>query len=805
MLTVATKSVTCSHCGEECTSENLLFDDKNFCCQGCKMVYQLLNNKGLCDYYALNDKPGISQKVAIRKDKFAFLDDKTITQKLVTFSNEDQTHVCFYLPQMHCSSCLYLLENLHKLNKHIISSSVNFTTREVSAIFNKGISLREVAELLTSIGYEPYISLNNLTGKETKVDKSMIYKLGIAGFCFGNVMMMSFPEYLGLNNFEQDLQSMFRIMNVLLALPVFFYSAQPFYISAWKGLKHKFLNIDAPIALAIIVTFGRSIYEVISGHGSGYFDSMTGIVFFMLCGRVLQDKTYQQLSFERDYTSYFPVAVSVLKDGLEVPTSLPNIKLDDTLLIHNEELIPADGILTKGKAFIDYSFVTGESIPVLKEMGEIVYAGGKQKGGNIEILVMKEVSQSYLTSLWTKDEAKANKEEENPSFVHLLSRYFTYIVFTIAILTAAYWWFHDPTKIWNGVTAIMIIACPCALLLSSTFTNGNVLRILGNNHFYLRSAQVIEAIAKITNIVFDKTGTLTTIQEQDVTYEGATLTDKQITSIALLASQSNHPLNKMLVKHLNQKALQQGGVQAFKEHTGRGIEGIVGNELYAIGSASFITGQTIQRNEVTSVYVSQEGVPLGQFTFKNHYRKDIPALIKQLQPKYQLSVVSGDNDGEEENLKRLTGDKTTLLFHQQPEDKLKYVELLQKAGGQVMMIGDGLNDAGALKSSHAGIAVAEDCNNFTPASDAIIEASQLPNLYKFILMCKANKRIVMASFILSIAYNLIGLFFAVQGNLSPLIAAILMPSSSLTILLITYGSSNIIAKMLGLSAKSKLK
>ncbi len=805
MLTVATKSVTCSHCGEECTSENLLFDDKSFCCQGCKVVYQLLNNKGLCNYYSLNDKPGINQKITIRKDKFAFLDDKSISQKLVTFSNEEQTHVCFYLPQMHCSSCLYVLENLHKINKHIISSSVNFTSREVSIIFNKGISLREVAELLTSIGYEPYISLNNLTVNIAKVDKSMIYKLGIAGFGFGNVMMMSFPEYLGLNNFEHDLQSMFRVMNVLLALPVFFYSAQPFYISAWKGLKHKFLNIDAPIVLAIFVIFGRSMFEVITGGGSGYFDSMTGIVFFMLCGRVLQDKTYQQLSFERDYTSYFPIAVSVLKDGLEVPASLPNIKLDDTLLIHNEELIPADGILTKGKAFIDYSFVTGESIPVLKEMGEIVYAGGKQKGGNIEILVMKEVSQSYLTSLWTKDEAKTNKQEENPSFVHLLSRYFTYIVFTIAIITACYWWFHDSVKIWNSVTAILIIACPCALLLSSTFTNGNVLRILGNNHFYLRSAQVIEAIAKITYIVFDKTGTLTTIHEQDIAYEGAKLTEKQLAAIALLASQSNHPLNKMLVKHLHEKILPKGNVQAFKEHTGKGIEGFVERELYAIGSALFIKGEKVQKNEATSVYISQEGVMLGQFTFKNHYRKDIPSLIKQLQPNYQLSVISGDNDGEEENLKQLTGAKTTLLFHQQPEDKLKYVELLQKAGKQVMMIGDGLNDAGALKSSEVGIAVAEDCNNFTPASDAIIEAKQLPNLYKFIQLCKANKLIVMASFVLSITYNLIGLFFAVQGNLSPMIAAILMPSSSLTILLITFGSSNMVARILGLSIKTTLK
>ncbi len=800
MATTAINTKQCAHCGEECTSVQLSFQDKNFCCQGCKMVYQIINETGLCDYYQLNDNPGISQKVVARKDKFAFLEDKSIQQQLVTFSDENQTHINFYLPQMHCSSCLYVLENLHKINKHIISSSVNFTAREVSVIFNKGVTLREVAELLTSIGYEPYISLNNLQVKKPKVNKRMIYQLGVAGFCFGNVMLLSFPEYLGLDSVDFTLQSAFRTLSVLLALPVFFFSSQPFYISAWKGLANKFLNIDAPIALAIIVTFVRSLYEVVSGHGSGYFDSMTGIVFFMLVGRVLQDKTYQQLSFERDYTSYFPIAISVIKDDVEIPTPLPKIKLSDTLLIHNEELIPADGLLTKGKALIDYSFVTGESIPVLKEMGEIVYAGGKQMGGNIEILVMKEVSQSYLTSLWTKSEIVIDKEEVAPSFVHLLSRYFTYIVFAIAITTATYWWFHDVTKIWPSVTAILIIACPCALLLSSTFTNGNVLSILSNNHFYLRNAQVIEAIAKVNHIVFDKTGTLTTTQEQDVSYQGTELTEHQLNCIGQLASQSNHPLNKMLVKHLNIK-IPSNQTQGFKEHTGKGIEGYIGEEFYSIGSYSFISGAAQNDLTETNVYVSTEGKILGKFIFHNHYRKDISTLIKELQPYYNLSVISGDNAGEEENLRELVGEKATLLFHQQPEDKLKYIEKLQQSGKRVLMIGDGLNDAGALRMSNAGIAVAEDCNNFTPASDAIIEAKQLPNLKKLITMCKANKRIVIASFVLSIIYNLIGIFFSVQGILSPLIAAILMPSSSLTILLITFGSSNLVAKWLGLSGR----
>ena len=797
MSVTAINTKQCAHCGEECISEPLSFQDKNFCCQGCKMVYQIINETGLCDYYELNENPGISQKVIARKDKFAFLEDKSIQQKLVTFSDENQTHICFYLPQMHCSSCLYVLENLHKINKNIISSSVNFTAREVNVIFNKGVTLREVAELLTSIGYEPHISLNNLEVKKPKVNKQMIYQLGVAGFCFGNVMLLSFPEYLGLNSLDYNLQTAFRTLSVLLALPVFFYSAQPFYISAWKGLANKFLNIDAPIALAIIVTFVRSVFEVVSGHGSGYFDSMTGIVFFMLVGRVLQDRTYQQLSFERDYTSYFPIAVSIMKDNIEIPTPLPKIKLSDTLLIHNEELIPADGLLTKGKALIDYSFVTGESIPVLKEMGEIVYAGGKQMGGNIEILVMKEVSQSYLTSLWTKSEIVINKEEIAPSFVHLLSRYFTYIVFAIAIATATYWGMHNPAKIWPSVTAILIIACPCALLLSSTFTNGNVLRILSNNHFYLRSSQVIEAIAKINHIVFDKTGTLTTTQEQEVSYQGKKLTTQTINCIALLASQSNHPLNKMLVKYLKLK-LRQTEVKGFKEYTGKGIEGYIGEEFYGIGSYEFLTNEKQSGNTETNVFIAKEGVLLGKFIFHNHYRKDISTLIKELQPQYNLSVISGDNAGEETKLKELVGNKATLLFHQQPEDKLKYIEKLQESGKNVLMVGDGLNDAGALRKSNAGIAVAEDCNNFTPASDAIIEAKQLPNLNKFITMCKANKRIVIASFVLSIVYNLIGIFFSVQGNLSPMIAAILMPSSSLTILLITYGSSNLVARWLGL-------
>src|SRR6185312_9008906 len=424
MADPATSKTLCHHCGIACGPGSPRLEDKQFCCEGCKMVYKLLSDHGLRGYYSYNKNPGLNRRSSVREDKFAFLDEEKTAATLLTFQSATESHIRFYLPQIHCSSCLYLLENLRRLDRGILSSRVDFAGRQAFVAFDpRLISLRKVADLLTTIGYEPCISLKDLAGGQPLASREKLYRLGIAGFCFGNIMLLSFPEYLGLSAADTGFRTVFRWTALALSLPVIGYAAQPFFLSAWSAIRKRFLNIDAPIVFALLVTFLRSGYEVLTATGSGYFDSLAGIVFFMLAGRYLQDRTQRRLAFDRDYTAYFPVAVTVIQQGGPVSRTLPEIRNGDTLLIHSGELIPADGIITKGAAAIDYSFVTGESFPVPKETGEMVYAGGRQSDGAIEVLVIREVAQSYLTQLWERQEFRQNMPAEQPgSFTNRLSR-----------------------------------------------------------------------------------------------------------------------------------------------------------------------------------------------------------------------------------------------------------------------------------------------------------------------------------------------------------------------------------------------
>lgn len=782
----------CYHCGNTCDDTIEKLEDKVFCCMGCKTVYELLSSCDMDNYYDLESHPGISPE-NFRNDAFAYLETEEIKESLLEFSGDGVEVIQWYLPEIHCSSCIWLLENLNRLREGIKTAQVNFPKKTIRIVYEpEKITMRELAELLAGIGYKPEINLSDTEEKESSTNKTLLYKLGIAGFSFGNTMFVSLPEYLTGDWMEPELKELFGYMSLLLAIPVFFYSGQEYLISAWKGIRQRFINIDVPVALGLLVLFIRSSYEIISQTGTGYFDSLSGLVFFLLLGKFFQKKTYDSLSFERDYKSYFPVAVTKLNGDVEENIAVKDLEKGDRILIRNEELIPADSILIRGKATIDNSFVTGESRPIEKHSGDRIYAGGRQMGEAIELEVIKAVSQSYLTQLWNHDVFQKNKEEGVHNITDAISKYFTVVILIVAFVASAYWYMDSMRTAVQVFTAILIVACPCALALSAPFTLGNALRIFGRNGFYIKNADVIEHLAAVDTVVFDKTGTMTVAHGEKIEIHGGRLQADELEAMRSILRQSNHPLSRMLYDHLSGGTLAD--VSDFREVPGKGIEGKVGGKIYRMGSAVFTGNEIDVDAKETRVYLSVNEMPKIYFSFHNQYRTGLEDVMRDLQKNYRLSVASGDNDGEKSYLQDLLGVDTNLMFQQKPEDKLNYIQNLRNDKAKVLMLGDGLNDAGALKQSDVGISISENVNAFSPASDAILDAKSFNKLAVFMNYARHCMKIIHISFIVSFLYNIVGLYFAVTASLSPVVAAILMPLSSISVVALVTFLTNISAK-----------
>ena len=781
-----TDQYQCIHCGDDCGKSPIFWDEKPFCCNGCQTVYQLLNENRLNQYYRIETMPGV--KIAPENEpgneKYAFLDLEEIRTKLLDFTGNGIAKVRFFIPAIHCASCIWLLENLQKLNPAILHSIVNFPSKEVSITYRENeISLRKVVELLASIHYMPEINLQNIDKRNfRKKSREHVVKIGIAGFAFLNSMIYNFPQYLpGKELLDPVLKNLFGWLSFALALPVVVYCANDYFLTAYKGLKSKVISIDLPIVFGLLALFGQSTYEIIMGYGIGYIDSLNGLVFFLLIGKWYQGKTYQALSFERDYRTYFPVAVTVLSEGTGSSVPIEKLRPSDRVLIRNGEIIPADSRLLKGTGSIDYSFVTGESLPVRIESGEFIYAGGKQTGGAIEIVVEKEVEQSYLTQLWNQVNSRPDQTGQLSTIMNRVSQYFTLIILFIAAGSAAYWMVHDRSRAIFAFASVLIIACPCALAMTIPFTYGSTLRQFGRRGFFLKNIHVIEKLLKTTTVVFDKTGTLTIAKSSEISFLGEKLTDEIKAAVKSLVFQSTHPVSRILSDHLKDEPVLE--VEQFSEIPSLGVSGKVGKLDIKIGSHYFINGKTVPEGlKDTRVWLSVNKNIYGYFRIGNKYREGLSELTAGLGKSFDLHLISGDNDSEKVNLLPFFQKESNLNFNRSPADKLNYVRKLQSEGKHVIMIGDGLNDAGALAESNVGIIIADDVHNFSPACDAILQSENFSKLNQFVRFIHYSRVIVYLSFVISFIYNLIGLSFAVRGILSPIVAAVLMPLSSVSVI-----------------------
>jgi Cu+-exporting ATPase len=772
----------CVHCGADCGKSPIVKGDHLFCCHGCSLVYQILHENKLTKYYTFEKTPGIKVEDLTYSTKYAFLDKEEVQAGMYEFLEENIAKVTLSIPAIHCISCIWLLEHLNKLNPGILHSTVNFITRKVTITFDTTkISLRQLVELLVSVNYIPDISQQTLGKKqEESGDKSLLYKIGVAGFVFGNVMLYSLPEYLNHKPLGESLGTFLYFMSYALLIPLVFYSGSDYLVSAWISLKRGIININLPIAIGIITLFSVTSFDVLTLKGPGYSDSLAGFLFFLLLGRWYQGKSYQALTFDRDYKSYFPVAVSKMADGIESSRLIEEIVVGDELLIRNKELIPADSFLVSGTALIDYSFVTGESTTIRKNEGEFIYAGGRQTGGAIIVKVEKTVKQSHLTQLWNQEEEKTHSSKSIVNLTDQLSVPFTLTIIGIALAGFGWWgWKGDLHTALTVFTSVLIVACPCALSMSLPFTLGSAMRIFGKKGIYLKNTTIIEKLVKIDTIVFDKTGTITKPDVNKIQFVGDVLTKEENRIVFTLARQSTHPLSNAIAR--NFQYMETLDTKGFVEIAGRGIYGKVNNLSCKMGSMEYVTGSTEALvNHASRVYFSVNEDIKGFFTIENQYREGFDTLMKELKGHFDIYLLSGDNDAEREKLKNYF-DPVKMFFNQQAQEKMDFIKALQRQGKKVLMTGDGLNDAGAFLQSEVALSIADDIYHFSPAGDAIVDASKIGQLYRFIRFAHQSLNIVKISFAISFLYNIVGLSYALSGHLSPVIAAILMPISSVSV------------------------
>lgn len=767
----------CYHCGDKVIGKAIERNDKSFCCNGCLTVFEILNENGLDQFYEINAQSGVKPTVS-NTTKFAALDIPEIFEEFINFQNKETYIVTFFLPAIHCSSCIFLLENLHRLDNSILKSEANFTSRNLTLTVKKDRKLSEVASLLESIGYTPELrkSKNNVAS----YDKRLLFQLGVAGFAFGSVMLWTFPEYLGLDESFESFRNFSAYLSLIVSIPVLLFSAQSYLISAFHAVRTKQLNLDIPIALGILVLFIKSAITVLQGEGSGYIDSFNGFVFFLLIGKWFQSRTYRTMSFDNDPKAYFPLGVHRVKEGKEEIVQISKINKEDQLHIFNEEIIPCDGKLFSNKAVIDTSFITGEAELITLNKGDKIYAGSKLIGTSVFIKVDSTTDQSKFASIWNQTNKKTQSIIQNKE--NLLSKYFLIAVSLVASGAATAWWFIDPSQIISIVTAVLVVACPCALALSFPFVYGNALRKLGRNGLYFRDSSEIQNLNKIDHIVFDKTGTLTKDRIDGVIYIGEVLSDEIHSSALELTRQSMHPYSKSISKYLAEESGRATPVSNFQEISGMGVKGeLADGSILKIGNANFVNAE---ENNQSGSFIAKNDKILGFYKFESTLREGVLDVIKSLSKQYKLSLLSGDKSTDM-SLFNDVEEQITMHFNLSPSDKKEMIIKFKESGDRVLFIGDGLNDSEALINADLGISVAEDEFRFTPKCDAIIKSQVIKKLPQFLSFGSFTKSALRICLYFSLFYNLVGITFAVLGYVTPLFAAILMPVSSISIVFLS--------------------
>lgn len=780
---------SCRHCGADC-HDVFTSPHGTFCCAGCASVYGILSDHELEAYYACDVRPGVSQQPSRTRDhsRFASLDDPAVAACVIDQARGAIVRATFSIPSIHCASCVWLLERLWRLDGGIAGAEVDLVRRSVSVEFDSAtITLRRVAELLAAIGYEPAISIEG-ERRPAAPRRRLYLQIGVAGFAFGNIMLFSIPRYANGAPLEGGFQRLFDVLNIALAIPVLLFSAADYFRTAWQAIRTRTMALEVPVALGLAVLFARSVVDIATSASEGFMDSFAGLVFFLLIGRLFQQKVFDRMAFDRTFRSFLPLSVRVERGRALTIEPIDALRIGDRIVVRTDEVVPADAELLEDEAAVDYAFTTGEQTPVRVVKGEIVRAGGRAAAGAMRLRVVRDVSHTRLASLWSNPIFDKPKPSWIAGVNARFGAWFTVGAIGLAAAGAIAWW-PDARASASVATAVLIIACPCALTLAAPITLGTAMGLLGRAGLYLKHPGVVFDLSRTDTVVFDKTGTLTAAGSRRVV-ESSGLSDAGWARVRRLAAESIHPTSVAIARASTAYAgprVVPGRPQNVREIVGHGLCGTVDGQRVAIGSTMLIAAETSGTpvGPADATFVAS-GTERGWVRLETALRPGIEAAVRTLAATGQVHLLSGDHAREHRKWKRLFGANTH--FRQMPEDKLARIERARAEGRHVLMVGDGLNDAGAFAAADVGMAVSDETARMTPACDAIVSGDRLSALPAFLRYARHARLVVAICFAVSVLYNAIGLTLALAGALTPLAAAILMPVSSLTVIAISAGA-----------------
>ena len=761
----------CIHCDEQALVPVFLPEDQThslpFCCTGCLTVYEILKEKSLTSYYDIKQSTAIFRRrspVEISRSHFTYLDDKNFEADHSYQDLEGHKVMDFYLEGIHCLACLWLIEKLPEFIPGVVRSKLDLDKTVVSVAITAQAKFSTVAKELDQLGYRPHALNRNGDAKalQAQAERTYLKRLGVAGAATGNIMIYSVSLYAGAS---QQMGQIFNVLTVLLALPVFTYSAWPFYQSAWTAIKNRTLSIDVPIALSLLMGFGMGIWGFVHRFEENYFDSLTALVFLLLLSRYFLRKIQDQGLSAKDL-HYFYQNESVLRHSDNGPEEISTryIKVGDIIQVRRDEILPADGVVLKGDSYINNSLLTGESLPDHVKVGQWVFSGTQNMGDDLLIRVEKISQETRLGKILRDVENGWALKSKTVDLTSVVAKYFT---LTVILLACALFFFTLSEKgiavALTRALTLLIVTCPCALAISVPLTFHRSLSLAAQNGIIVKSDEVFEKLASAKQIYLDKTGTITLGKLEVTNFQSA----QDLTNIIFsLEKYSQHPVARALREMALRNKAREVEVLRYRELPGLGVEGEIAGQFYEI-----------HRGEIR-----QNGKLIGSFELRDGIRRDSKNLITRLvKLGLSVSILSGDKPAVVNELAKESGIPPERTFAGiSPEGKVAMAR-----GKGVVMVGDGANDAMALEGAEVGIAVSGAMDIALRASDVYLTTPGLSGVEKVFILSQETMKVVKRNLVLSLVYNSLSVVFVFTGLINPLVAAIVMPLSSATVLVST--------------------